>query len=105
MMNAEDYEKPLKRVAMDCSEYFQKCLARFNSPGEPDLQEPRLVVEEYQRRFNAWALYLGVFAGTTSCLDHRLRNHSTLQDMIIRLLEILRRNVFLGMSACCGVAC
>jgi hypothetical protein len=52
------------------------------------------LVEEYYHRFDAWVSFLCVFDAENACLDYRLRNVPAIQDMIIRLLEILRRNVF-----------
>ncbi|KAF3314545.1 hypothetical protein TWF173_004628 [Orbilia oligospora] len=81
--------QPIYLMAHDCRELFDKIL---DAPSPPRVAR---LIREYQERFNAWTSFLGVFAGEDACLDHRLRNHSALQDMIIRLLDVLRRNLFL----------
>ncbi|KAM4057604.1 hypothetical protein HRG_009241 [Hirsutella rhossiliensis] len=45
---------------------------------------------EFQQRFAIWAAHLGVFARRSNCLDTRLRNHADLQDLVARLLDVLR---------------
>ncbi|KAJ5684066.1 uncharacterized protein N7477_000411 [Penicillium maclennaniae] len=48
---------------------------------------------EFQQRFSIWAAHLGVFARKSQCLDTRLRNLPDLQDLVARLLDILRRSL------------
>ena len=48
---------------------------------------------EYQHRFVAWAAYLGVFAEKNICLDRRLRRHPEVQDLIVRLLDVVSLNL------------
>ncbi|KAK6500265.1 hypothetical protein TWF481_010610 [Arthrobotrys musiformis] len=93
-MQSED--QPIYLTACDCSELFDKCLDSSSNPPQQFLSsEVARFVQEYYSRFNAWVSFLGVFAGEKACLDHRLRHHPVLQDMVIRLLDILRRNLFL----------
>ncbi|KAF3907985.1 hypothetical protein ABW20_dc0101556 [Dactylellina cionopaga] len=94
--NMQPEDRPIYLMAYDCSELFNKCLdSSSNSPQQfPSFQVARFA-QEYQGRFNAWASFLGVFAGEKACIDHRLRHHPALQDMVIRLLDILRRNLLL----------
>ncbi|KAK6336872.1 hypothetical protein TWF718_009661 [Orbilia javanica] len=93
-MQLED--QPIYLMACDCSELFTKCLDSSSKPPAQFLSsEVARFVQEYQDRFNAWVSFLTVFAGEKECLDHRLRHHPALQDMVIRLLDILRRNLFL----------
>ncbi|KAK6515996.1 hypothetical protein TWF281_004586 [Arthrobotrys megalospora] len=98
-LEVEDHvDQPIYLMACDCSELFDKCLevSKSGTATEQSLSnEVSRFVWEYKGRFDAWASFLGVFAGEKSCLDYRLRNHSALQDMVIRLLDILRRNLFL----------
>lgn len=46
---------------------------------------------EFQQRFAIWTAHLGVFALKSQCLDTRLRNFPDLQDVTVRLLDLLRR--------------
>jgi len=48
---------------------------------------------EYQQRFAIWAAHLGVFARKSQCLDTRLRNYPDIQDLVARLLDILRQSL------------
>ncbi|PTB45639.1 hypothetical protein M441DRAFT_54680 [Trichoderma asperellum CBS 433.97] len=48
---------------------------------------------EYQQRFAIWTAHLEVFARKSQCLDTRLRNLPDLQDLVARLLDILRRSL------------
>ncbi|KAL7820891.1 hypothetical protein V8C26DRAFT_419188 [Trichoderma gracile] len=49
--------------------------------------------DEFQQRFAIWAAHLGVFARKSQCLDTRLRNLPDLQDLVARLLDVLRRSL------------
>lgn len=51
------------------------------------------LLEEYQYRFLTWTAYLGVFAERDVCLDRRLRHHPELQDIVVRYLDIVQRNL------------
>ena len=55
-------------------------------------------MEDFCHRFSSWAAYLCVFESKSPCLDDRLEGVPAVQDVIMRLLDILRRNAFLGMS-------
>ncbi|KAI0860593.1 hypothetical protein F4860DRAFT_503923 [Xylaria cubensis] len=48
---------------------------------------------EFQQRFAIWASNLGVFVRKSQCLDTRLRSLPDLQDLVARLLDILRRSL------------
>ena len=89
--NAQE-EKPIHLTACDCKELFAEVLAH----PEDISRRLVLIIEEHRRRFDAWVSYLGVFATTDDAgLDYRVRRHPALQDMIIRLLEMLRDNLLL----------
>ncbi|KAF3935816.1 hypothetical protein ABW19_dt0205649 [Dactylella cylindrospora] len=91
--------RPIYLMALDCSELFNKCLDTSDNPTSTQWSfssEVTHLAQEYQSRFNAWASFLCVLASENVCLDHRLRRHPSLQDMFIRLLDVLRRNLFLS---------
>lgn len=48
---------------------------------------------EYQQRFAIWASQLGVFARRSQSLDTRLRKAPHVQDLVARLLDVLRRSL------------
>lgn len=87
--SAEEDEEPIYHLATECEGLFEKGASRGS------LAEAGAVRlwEEYQERFTTWAAYLGVFAKRSLCLDRRLEHHPTLQDLVLQLLDILRRNL------------
>lgn len=86
-----DSEDLLYRLACECEGLFDH------------LQEilPKTMLEvtiinlfaDFQQRFSIWGAHLGVFARKSQCLDTRLRNLPDLQDLVARLLDILRRSL------------
>ena len=80
---------PIFLLASDCDSLFQEI--HETEKISPSLKRH---LDEYNDRFDSWASFLGVFAGQTASLDYRLRRHQDYQDMIARLLDILRRNLF-----------
>jgi hypothetical protein len=55
-------------------------------------------VAEYENAFNAWTTFASVFAASNQSLEYRIRKHKETHDIIIRLLELLRQNLFFGSS-------
>lgn len=49
--------------------------------------------QEQQARFRMWAANLGVFARGQASVDHRLRDSSELQDLVLQLLDALYANL------------
>ena len=73
-------------LAIECEALFDTRLVdlRTENSAMADL------VEEYQTRFAIWAAHLGVFARKSQSLDARLQNHADIQDLVARLLDVLR---------------
>ncbi|KAK3349608.1 hypothetical protein B0T25DRAFT_548547 [Lasiosphaeria hispida] len=72
------------------------CEGLFDSPafGHPGTRQQIISQwKEYQQRFAIWTSQLGVFARQSQSLDARLRKVPEVQDLIARLLEILRRGL------------
>jgi hypothetical protein len=88
-------EDPIRLMARDCNELIDESLSRTDESGKALPFEVLHFVKEYQRRFEGWCSFLGVFAFQNASLDYRLRRHPSLQDMILRLLDILRENLSL----------
>lgn len=82
--------EPIFELATECESLFSEHISRLKN--EFDLNGAK-VVGEYQHRFSAWAAFLGVFAVPDMCLDRRLRNHTEVQDLVLRLLDIMKRNL------------
>lgn len=86
-----DSEDSLYGLACECEELFNQVQEAI-----PKTRLEVMVIElfaEFQQRFSIWAAHLGVFARKSQCLDTRLRNLPDLQDLVARLLDILRRNL------------
>lgn len=82
-------DEPIFSLAWECDDLIQKCLTNADCDG----LAIKSLVEDYERRFNAWWEYLGVFARRKANLDRRLRRHPEIRDIVVRLLVILRRNL------------
>lgn len=83
-----DAEEPIFSLAWDCDDLIQECLGKT----EEDRSLTKVRLEDYERRFNAWWEYLGVFAGRKANLDRRLHHQPEIRDIVVRLLHILKRN-------------
>src|SRR5262249_7668922 len=84
-----DKNEPIYNLAEECETLFQQRLSQPESSLASDVQ----ALGEYQQRFISWTAYLGVFAKRSVCLDRRLRHHPDLQDLVLRLLDILKTNL------------
>ncbi|EHK48742.1 hypothetical protein TRIATDRAFT_182228, partial [Trichoderma atroviride IMI 206040] len=82
--------EPIFELATECETLFSEHILRLKN--ESDFNGAK-VVGEYQQRFSAWAAFLGVFAMPDMCLDRRLRSHVEVQDLALRLLDIMKRNL------------
>ncbi|KAL6836583.1 hypothetical protein J3E69DRAFT_32659 [Trichoderma sp. SZMC 28015] len=84
-------EDLLYNLAYECEGLFYQLQEAFqNTQSEVATVE---LCAEFQQRFAVWAAHLGVFARKSQCLDTRLRNHPDLQDLVARLLDVLRRSL------------
>ncbi|KAF3072631.1 hypothetical protein CFAM422_005299 [Trichoderma lentiforme] len=84
-------EDLLYNLAYECEGLFYQLQEAFqNAQSEVATVE---LCAEFQQRFAVWAAHLGVFARKSQCLDTRLRNHPDLQDLVARLLDVLRRSL------------
>ncbi|KAF3311133.1 hypothetical protein TWF173_008586 [Orbilia oligospora] len=61
-------------------------------------QKEYRVVQEYQQRFESWAGYLGVFAATQASLDNRLKYRPDIEEQVIKLLGMVKRNAVYGLK-------
>jgi len=82
---------PICLLSRDCDKFLRGCLDSPTPYGAAVTSQ----VEEFYHRFDSWTAFLCVFETEKPCLDDRLEGVPAVQDMVIRLLEILRRNVFL----------
>ena len=89
---AEEGDEPIYNLATECEKLFEQgaSLGLLAESGAVHLWE------EHRERFVTWAGYLGVFADRTLCLDRRLEHRPTLKDLVLRLLDIMWRNLAQG---------
>lgn len=79
----------LYSLACRCETLFDASLAGVKEQGSPLAS----LIAEYQQGFAIWTAYLGVFARRSQSLDTRLQNHPDVQDIVARLLDLLRRSL------------
>ena len=82
--------EPIFNLALACESLFQSHAAAIQhdeSSGEA------LILSELKQRFSGWAVYLGIFAAAENRLDRRLQRHSEIQQQVLFLLNIIRRNL------------
>ncbi|PTB70808.1 hypothetical protein BBK36DRAFT_1109023 [Trichoderma citrinoviride] len=84
-------EDLLYNLAYECEALFDHLQGTLRKTKSSDGIEQ--VCGEFQQRFAIWAAHLGVFARKSQCLDTRLQNLPDLQDLVARLLDILRRSL------------
>ncbi|KAK1238013.1 hypothetical protein MKX08_002592 [Trichoderma sp. CBMAI-0020] len=91
-MDLADVEptEPIFELATECEALFSEHVLRLKNESDSNGAK---VVGEYQQRFSAWAAFLGVFAVPEMCLDRRLRSHVEVQDLVVRLVDIMKRNL------------
>jgi pSer/pThr/pTyr-binding forkhead associated (FHA) protein len=91
----DNNEEPIFELASECETLFLQQISLLKEQRELNGAK---ILGNYQQRFAAWASFLGVFAGHNVCLDRRLRCHVDTQELVLRLLEILEKNLFLLFS-------
>ncbi|KAK4081664.1 uncharacterized protein Triagg1_2405 [Trichoderma aggressivum f. europaeum] len=84
-------EDLLYNLAYECEGLFYQLQEAFQKT-QSEVATAQLCAE-FQQRFAVWAAHLGVFARKSQCLDTRLQNHPDLQDLVARLLDVLRRSL------------
>ncbi|EXL91182.1 hypothetical protein NOF04DRAFT_18091 [Fusarium oxysporum II5] len=92
---AEDEEaepdQPMRFLATDCNELFEQII-KTSSVNQREIISQTIV---YRDAFSALTSFLCFFSEPGSSLDYRLRRHESIQDIMIRLLELLRQNLFI----------
>ncbi|KAF2969199.1 hypothetical protein GQX73_g4309 [Xylaria multiplex] len=84
----------------DISSQARECKSLFTRYLEPSAS-PRAFHEKVQsaeRRFLNWAEFLRVFADEEICLDRRLQYQPDVKDLVMSMLQVLRRNLEHNMS-------
>lgn len=76
-------------LSSSCSQLFDKYLQR------PDTAS-KSTVEDLQHRFDLWTAYVGAFASPGASLDDRLRFNDEIKAMVMKLLDMLQRNLQSG---------
>ncbi|KAJ5560392.1 hypothetical protein N7513_002791 [Penicillium frequentans] len=89
-MDDIEHNEPIFGLAEECETLFAEQISRLNDVDEPN---GATILSELNQRFAAWAAFLGVFAESRICLDHRLRRHVEIQDQVLLLLDLVQRNL------------
>jgi hypothetical protein len=77
-------EYPIYSSAKKCSDAFDDLSASLrNSTSADNDPELEVMINVQKERFMNWATYLGVFAPPNASLDARLRNTSSVVDLIL----------------------
>lgn len=89
-MEAIEDNEPIFELAVECERLYAEQISKLNDDDEPN---GATMLSELNQRFAAWAAFLGVFAESKMCLDRRLRHHVEIQDQVLRLLDIMQKNL------------
>jgi hypothetical protein len=84
-----DDDDTIHKLAENC----KTLLRSGRSTSESRQSSVSTLFEKHAQRFAAWADHLGVFAKSGISLDRRLQHHPDMQDLIVRLLDILHTNL------------
>ncbi|KAH7014826.1 hypothetical protein EDB80DRAFT_320055 [Ilyonectria destructans] len=89
-------EEPIFELAVECEGLFEDRVSKLR---DKDKAKGAKLLAEYQQRFSTWAAFMGVFAEPNVCLDRRLKHHVEIQDLVLRLLDIMARNLTYSFEA------
>lgn len=82
--------EPIFKLAVECERLYAKQISRLK---EDNRANDVTILSELNQRFATWATFLGVFAESKVCLDRKLRHHVKIQEQVLRLLDIMGRNL------------
>lgn len=85
-----DNSEPIYSLAVDCERLYTKQISKLK---EAERENDTTILSELSQRFDTWAAFLGVFAESKICLDRRLRHHVEIQEQVLRLLDVVERNL------------
>lgn len=85
--------EPILELALQCRNL---CTDQIEKLEEDTKNIEATILSELNQRFAAWAAFLGVFAEPRFCLDRRLSHHIEVQEQILRLMDIIKRNLDFG---------
>ena len=86
-----------KRQIFDLASICEALFLEYADPDRP-FPEPRRKAELQLHRFYVWASNLAAFASFKASLDKRLECSDEIQNLVVRLLSLMRRNLEFGMS-------
>ncbi|KAL7817991.1 hypothetical protein V8C44DRAFT_347549 [Trichoderma aethiopicum] len=85
-----DSSEPIFELASECEQLFAQHVSRLKDEADANAAK---AVGEFQQRFAAWAAFLGVFAAPERSLDRKLQRHAEVLDLVLRLLDVMKRNL------------
>ncbi|KAL2808196.1 hypothetical protein BJX63DRAFT_42789 [Aspergillus granulosus] len=89
-MEDTQHPEPIFELASECESIYAKQITAFNDAGDENAAK---IISDMYQRFVSWAAFLGVFAESNVCLDQRLHRYVDIQEQVILLLDIMRRNL------------
>ncbi|KAK6348438.1 hypothetical protein TWF718_006232 [Orbilia javanica] len=89
MATGQETKQQIYDLAGECEGLFGDLLSVLSRTSEKDCR----IVQEHQQRFERWSGYLGVFAAPQASLDSRLKSTPDIRDLVVQLLEVLKRNI------------
>ncbi|KAF3291491.1 hypothetical protein TWF970_000704 [Orbilia oligospora] len=94
-VTSDEADQQIYDLAQDCERLFGELLSALSVTSDKQYR----VVLEHQQRFESWASFLGVFAAYQTSLDSRLKTTPDIRDLVVQLLEVLKRNVLYGLNS------
>ncbi|KAK2799726.1 hypothetical protein FQN50_008374 [Emmonsiellopsis sp. PD_5] len=101
-MEVVEFDAPIFELGVECEKLYAEQISKLNDDDQPNGAK---TLGELNHRFAAWAAFLGVFAESNVCLDRRLRYHVEVQDQVLRLLDIMQRNLAYLFEQDCSLEC
>ncbi|KAJ0414790.1 hypothetical protein BJY00DRAFT_18664 [Aspergillus carlsbadensis] len=89
-MEDVEQQEPIFELATECERIYTAQMSRLSSGDDQNATE---LLSELYKRFSTWAAFMGVFAEANVCLDRRLRRHIEIQDQVLRLLDLMEKNL------------
>jgi dynamin-binding protein len=89
-VTASDGAEPIFELSVQCERLFTEQIKELTAKSR---MNDAAILSELSQRFAAWAAFLGVFAESKVCLDRRLRRHVEIREQVLRLLDIMERNL------------
>jgi hypothetical protein len=90
-LGPDDDHEPISTMTTVCKSNFSRSLEFMASSQETKYAD---ILRKLEAKFVDWATYLGVFAGGSASLDHRLlQRHQQYRDLVLLVLDTLNNSL------------